>query len=105
MDQNPSAFPEVPGDNNGYEGRSGMSLRDWFAAYADYFAEGLRQFDAGETNVRGAHNRTAYAHAFAEVAMPPKKLAAHRAEQRAKLYAEFGESPYCVGAFGVERRA
>ncbi len=28
---NPPAFPEVPGDFNAYEGRPGMSLRDWFA--------------------------------------------------------------------------
>lgn len=31
---NPSAFPEVPGDFNGYEGRAGMTLRDWFAGQA-----------------------------------------------------------------------
>ena len=29
--ENPPAFPEVPGDYNAYEGRSGMTLRDWFA--------------------------------------------------------------------------
>ncbi|HDR8979470.1 TPA: hypothetical protein QDA90_004278 [Burkholderia vietnamiensis] len=28
------AFPEVPGDCNGYEGKSGMTLRDHFAAKA-----------------------------------------------------------------------
>ncbi|MDN7895847.1 hypothetical protein QZM82_06520 [Burkholderia cepacia] len=28
------AFPEVPGDRNGYEGKSGMTLRDYFAAKA-----------------------------------------------------------------------
>lgn len=28
------AFPEVPGDCNGYEGKSGMTLRDYFAAHA-----------------------------------------------------------------------
>lgn len=28
------AFPEVPGDRNGYEGKSGMPLRDYFAAKA-----------------------------------------------------------------------
>lgn len=28
------AFPEVPGDNNAYEGCSGMSRRDWFAGQA-----------------------------------------------------------------------
>jgi hypothetical protein len=32
--ENPSAFPEVPGDFNGYEGRAGMTLRDWFAGQA-----------------------------------------------------------------------
>jgi len=31
---NPPAFPEVPGDFNAYEGRSGMTLRDWFAGQA-----------------------------------------------------------------------
>ncbi|WP_293921088.1 hypothetical protein [Sphingobium sp. UBA5915] len=31
---NPSAFPEVPGDFNAYEGRPGMTLRDWFAGQA-----------------------------------------------------------------------
>ncbi|WP_426163024.1 hypothetical protein [Sandarakinorhabdus sp. DWP1-3-1] len=31
---NPFAFPEVPGDCNAYEGRSGMTLRDWFAGQA-----------------------------------------------------------------------
>lgn len=31
MVENPSAFPEVPGDFNAYEGRAGMTLRDWFA--------------------------------------------------------------------------
>ena len=34
MVENPPAFPEVPGDFNGYEGRSGMTLRDWFAGQA-----------------------------------------------------------------------
>ena len=29
--ESPAAFPEVPGDNNAYEGRPGMDLRDWFA--------------------------------------------------------------------------
>lgn len=28
------AFPEVPGDRNGYEGKSGMTLRDYFAIRA-----------------------------------------------------------------------
>lgn len=28
------AFPEVPGDCNGYEGKSGMTLRDYFAGKA-----------------------------------------------------------------------
>ncbi|KVR93952.1 hypothetical protein [Burkholderia vietnamiensis] len=28
------AFPEVPGDCNGYEGQPGMKLRDYFAAKA-----------------------------------------------------------------------
>lgn len=28
------AFPEVPTDLNAYEGRPGMSLRDWFAGQA-----------------------------------------------------------------------
>ena len=28
------AFPEVPGDCNGYEGKPGMTLRDYFAAKA-----------------------------------------------------------------------
>ena len=32
--ENPSAFPEVPGDFNAYEGRAGMTLRDWFAGQA-----------------------------------------------------------------------
>lgn len=31
---NPNAFPEVPADSNAYEGRPGMSLRDWFAGQA-----------------------------------------------------------------------
>jgi hypothetical protein len=31
---NPPAFPEVPGDFNAYEGRTGMTLRDWFAGQA-----------------------------------------------------------------------
>lgn len=31
---NPPAFPEVPGDFNEYEGRPGMTLRDWFAGQA-----------------------------------------------------------------------
>ncbi|MCW3676248.1 hypothetical protein [Burkholderia cenocepacia] len=28
------AFPEVPGERNGYEGKPGMLLRDYFAAKA-----------------------------------------------------------------------
>lgn len=32
--ENPPAFPEVPGDFNAYEGRAGMTLRDWFAGQA-----------------------------------------------------------------------
>lgn len=31
---NPPAFPEVPADSNAYEGRPGMTLRDWFAGQA-----------------------------------------------------------------------
>lgn len=34
MGENPPAFPEVPGDFNAYEGRQGMTLRDWFAGQA-----------------------------------------------------------------------
>ncbi len=34
MSEKLSAFPEVPGDFNGYEGRPGMTLRDWFAGMA-----------------------------------------------------------------------
>lgn len=32
QDNGGSAFPEVPGDFNAYEGRAGMTLRDYFAA-------------------------------------------------------------------------
>lgn len=34
IEHNPPAFPEVPADSNAYEGRPGMSLRDWFAGQA-----------------------------------------------------------------------
>ena len=43
---NPSAFPEVPGDFNAYEGRPGMTLRDWFAGQAmNQFSELESQID------------------------------------------------------------
>lgn len=44
------AFPEVPGDRNGYEGKSGMTLRDYFAAKAMPMAfDYVRRIDADGT--------------------------------------------------------
>ncbi|ARK42612.1 hypothetical protein [Burkholderia pseudomallei] len=45
------AFPEVPGDCNGYEGKSGMTLRDYFAAKA---MAGMLAYPGCES--RGSHH-------------------------------------------------
>lgn len=47
--QNPCAFPEAPADFNGYEGRPGMSLRDWFAGQA--LGGLIEQSFAGNTSI------------------------------------------------------
>ncbi|HDR8938761.1 TPA: hypothetical protein QDA76_002241 [Burkholderia vietnamiensis] len=45
------AFPEVPGDCNGYEGKPGMTLRDYFAAKA------METLPAPPNRVGAAENR------------------------------------------------
>jgi hypothetical protein len=58
------AFPEVPGDCNGYEGRPGMTLRDYFAAQAlPTVASGSHR--KGEDFIRGEHFEDAAHAAYA----------------------------------------
>lgn len=62
--------------------------------YADYLADAFAHYDAeaaaGRIHFTATMSRDGLAKALAELQCPPAKLSAHRAEQRAKLYAEFG---------------
>lgn len=84
--ENPSAFPEVPGDFNAYEGRAGMTLRDWFAGQAlpaviAATSAGQHQprMEEGDEHIRFAIVRDAYDMADAMLAERSKAVGDHHA--------------------------